>query len=75
MRIDANVAAAMAMLEAAGFKVVKPRAVPQQRPTLNALGRPISPLYDPNYKMRTPRTTIARLAHNTGWLSQHMVGV
>ena len=45
-------------LVASGYKVTKPRAkAPAERPKLNALGLPISPLYDPKYKIkhRTPK--------------------
>jgi hypothetical protein len=32
-----------------------------ERPTLNALGKPISPLYDPDWKRKTLLTSIDRL--------------
>ena len=34
---------------------------PPESPRLNALGKPLSPSYDPNYKVRTPLTSIGRL--------------
>jgi hypothetical protein len=46
---------AIACLKANGYRVSKPRAV-KTRPALNALGKPYSPQFDPNYRMkyRTP---------------------
>jgi hypothetical protein len=32
-----------------------------QEPKLNAVGRPLSPSYDPDYRLRTPLTSISRL--------------
>jgi hypothetical protein len=34
---------------------------PPKSPRLNAIGKPLSPLYDPNYKIKTPLTSISRL--------------
>jgi hypothetical protein len=34
---------------------------PPESPRLNALGKPLSPSYDPNYKIRTPLSSINRL--------------
>ena len=42
---------AIAMLKAEGFRVSKPRAK-ADRPLLNAVGKPFSPLYDPNYRVK-----------------------
>jgi hypothetical protein len=43
----------------------KPKEL-QERPALNALGKPMSPLYDPNYKMTHRVTPISRLSR-PGW--------
>ena len=53
---------AIALLNAAGHKVSKPRAPKiTERPALNCLGLPMSPLYDPKWKRKQPLTSIARL--------------
>ncbi len=52
---------AIAMCEANGYRVSKSRARTTERPRLNALGLPISPLFDPKWKRKTPLTSIARL--------------
>jgi hypothetical protein len=48
---------AIAVVKAAGYRVTKPRV--KTAPKLNAIGKPFSPQYDPNYRMkyRTPRIT------------------
>jgi hypothetical protein len=62
LKLDA-ITAAIVLLEGAGYCVTKPRArAPKaERPTLNAIGKPYSPQYDPNWKRRTPLTSITRL--------------
>jgi len=50
----------IASLERQGYRVSKPRRH-RTAPSVNAIGKPMSPLYDPNYKMKVPRTSIARL--------------
>lgn len=58
---------ALTIVKAAGYKVTAPRAakqkmVDQRRATgCNALGLPLSPLYDPNYKVKNKPPSIARL--------------
>lgn len=46
--------AAMAILRDAGYRVSKPQArTPKQTaPALNAVGKPYSPQFDPNYRMK-----------------------
>jgi hypothetical protein len=54
----------IAALEAQGFRVTKRRgrAIVTAPPLgLNAVGKPYGANYDPNYRMRIPRTTVARL--------------
>jgi hypothetical protein len=53
---------AMAVVQAADFKVSKPRKPKSARPMCNALGLPLSPLYDPDYKLRAQLTSIRRLS-------------
>lgn len=51
---------AIIILKAAGYRVSKPR----KRVTvqgLNAVGKPYSTQYDPNYKLKTGLTSIKRL--------------
>jgi hypothetical protein len=57
-----NIDDAIACLKANGYRVTKPRKPDQERPALNAIGKPYSEQYDPNYKRRTPLTSIARLS-------------
>jgi hypothetical protein len=58
----AMLASALELVKAAGYRVNKPRAVKATaRPTLNCLGLPMSPNYDPNWKRKTPLTSISRL--------------
>lgn len=64
---------ALAVVKAAGFNVSKPRAKKKRAPpTLNALGLSMSPLYDPNYKIKHKSPGIARLLKpmpaNTPWV-------
>jgi hypothetical protein len=56
-----DLAAALAIVRAAGYRVSKPlpKAEPPQR--LNAIGKPYSEQYDPNYRIKTPLTSINRL--------------
>jgi hypothetical protein len=51
-----HVQEAIDLLKANGYKVTKAKATKATAPKLNALGLPMSPSYDPNYRMkyRTP---------------------
>ena len=51
-----NLTEALAIVKAAGYRVSKPRAKKAKPLGLNAVGKPYSPQYDPNYRMkyRTP---------------------
>ena len=51
---------ALAVVKAAGYRVSKPKTKVVHN-GLNAVGKPYSPQYDPNYRMRRARTNIARL--------------
>ena len=62
---------AITLLRESGYRVTK--VTPRKAvPTLNAVGRPFSPLYDPKYKIKTPLTSIARLSkpmsHHVQWV-------
>jgi len=50
---------ALTIVKAAGYRVTKPKAK-AERPTLNAIGKPYSANYDPNYRMKY-RTSLAFL--------------
>ena len=52
-----NIDQAIALLKAEGFRVSKPRAKATAKPLLNAVGKPLSPLYDPNYRMKHKTST------------------
>jgi len=53
---------ALATVKAAGYRVSKPRKKNgASLGGLNAVGKPFSPQYDPNYRRRTPLTSINRL--------------
>ncbi|HMF27529.1 MAG TPA: hypothetical protein VKE42_02090, partial [Candidatus Cybelea sp.] len=52
---------AIAVLKAAGYRVVKPRTKTIVAPRLNAVGKPYGANYDSNYKMRHKPTSIKRL--------------
>ncbi len=53
---------ALKIVRAAGYKVSKPKWDRLGCELgLNAIGKPYNPNYDPNYKMRVPRTLISRL--------------
>lgn len=69
--MDEELADALQIIRAAGYRVVKPKASVAAR-SVNAVGKPFSALYDPKYKVKTPLTNIGRLARDTGWLSQHL---
>jgi hypothetical protein len=43
---------AIAVVKANGYRVSKPKATKKVAPRLNAVGRPFSSSYDPNYKMK-----------------------
>lgn len=47
-----SITEAIALCEANGYRVSKPKAAKKVAPCLNAIGRPFSPSYDPNYKMK-----------------------
>lgn len=57
---------AIAAVEAAGYRVVKPRKAKAERPALNAIGKPFGANYDPNYRMRyrTPALKGGGRVHN-----------
>ena len=53
---------ALAVVKAAGYRISKPRTkAKSKRPALNALGLPMSPQYDPNYRLKRSPTPISRL--------------
>ena len=62
-----SIEAALAIVKRHGYYVSKPRArvviatatIPVTK--LNAVGKPYSPQYDPNWKRKTPLTSIKRL--------------
>jgi hypothetical protein len=62
---------ALVLVKAAGYRVTKPRK-PIERASLNAVGKPYSPQYDPNYRMKYKGANIARLLKpmpaNTPWV-------
>jgi CHAT domain-containing protein len=70
-----NLDQAIAMVKAAGYRVTKPRPrrARNAAPAVNAVGKPYGANFDPNYRMRTPRTSIARLLapmpKNTPWVA------
>jgi hypothetical protein len=43
---------ALAVVQAAGYRVTKPRAPKAKARMFNAVGKPFSPSYDPNYRMK-----------------------
>ena len=49
--------AAIALVQAAGYRVSKPRAPKVTAPALNAVGKPFGPQYDPNYRVKHKTTT------------------
>lgn len=49
--------AALAVVQAAGYRITKPRAPKATAPALNAVGKPFSPSYDPNYRVKHKTTT------------------
>lgn len=51
---------AIALVKANGYRVSKLRAR-MTAPRLNAIGRPYSPQFDPNYRMKYKGASIARL--------------
>ena len=52
---------AISVLKAAGYRVSKPRTKHQEPLGLNAVGKPYSEQYDPNWKRKHPLTSINRL--------------
>lgn len=67
-RLDEQRRDAITWLLAAGYKVTKPRApkVKAEAPKLNAVGKPYSPSYDPNYRMKYKTPKLSRLPQNIG---------
>jgi hypothetical protein len=51
---------ALAVVKAAGFRVSKPKTK-AAAPALNALGKPMNPNFDPNYRMKYKGEPAARL--------------
>jgi hypothetical protein len=43
---------AIELIQAAGYRVSRPRKVKPTISALNAIGKPYSPQYDPNYRMK-----------------------
>lgn len=52
-----NIQEAIALLRASGYRITKARPVKAERPALNAIGKPYSPQFDPNYRMKHKPTT------------------
>lgn len=52
---------AITFLQTNGYRVSKPKAKATPVPTLNAVGRPFSPSYDPNYHMKYRAGSTAHL--------------
>jgi len=52
-----NIDQAIALLKAEGFRVSKPKAKAPAKPMLNAVGKPMSPLFDPNYRIKYKTST------------------
>src|SRR5262245_30081535 len=54
-----NLTEALAVVKAAGYRISKPRVKKSKPLGLNAVGKPYSPQFDPNYKMKyhTPKLT------------------
>lgn len=64
---------AIALLKANGYRVTKSKLRRQARaPGLNAIGKPYSPQFDPNYRMQHKPPNITRLLKpmpaNTPWV-------
>jgi hypothetical protein len=55
---------ALAAVKAAGYRVTKPKPK-AAKPKLNALGLPMNPNFDPNYRMKY-RTPPLKRAQNVG---------
>ena len=56
---DLSLSEALSLVKAAGYRVTKPKAKAERR-MLNAIGKPYSANYDPNYRMKY-RTSLAFL--------------
>lgn len=57
-----SITEAIALCEANGYRVSKSRkSKTTERPKLNVLGLPLSPLFDLNWKRKQPLTSIRRL--------------
>lgn len=58
-RLNDHEAETIERLRAAGYKVTKPKApkAKAEQPTLNAVGKPYSPLFNPNYKVKHKTST------------------
>lgn len=57
-------------LKTLGYRVSMPKPKKQERPLLNAVGKPFGANYDPKYKIKTPKTSIKRLygPNNFPWV-------
>lgn len=54
---------AISLLKSNGYRVTRPRgAVDRATLGLNAIGKPYGANFDPNYRIRTPLTSIRRLS-------------
>ena len=56
-----TIADAITLLQSNGYRVTKPRAAKCAAPALNAVGKPYSPSYDPNYRMKYRAGSTAHL--------------
>lgn len=73
MSTQQQIAEAIEVLKAAGYRVTKPKAKAVV-PALNAVGKPYSPLFDPTYKVRHKTTTahlFRPMPSNTRWVECH----
>jgi hypothetical protein len=57
MELTMSLDQALTIVKAAGFRVTKPKPSKVTRPTLNAVGKPYSPQYDPKYKIKHKLST------------------
>jgi hypothetical protein len=55
-----TIADAITLLQSNGYRVIKART-PKCAPTLNAVGKPFNPSYDPNYRMKYRAGSTAHL--------------
>lgn len=54
---------ALAAVKAAGYRVTKPKAKKAAKPKFNALGLPMNPNFDPNYRMKYRTPPLKRAQH------------